>query len=141
MRLHEAARERLGVPFLHLGRDPAIGLDCVGLLADAAPRAGIPEALTHDLEGYSRTPHDGVLDAQLFRAFGAPVLPSTAQADDIVSLRHGGPDSNHVGILGELPDGRLSLIHTSRSIGRVVEHGLDDRWRRRIAAVYRPVFA
>ena len=38
--LAEAALGLLGVPFRLHGRDPATGLDCVGLVAEALRRAG-----------------------------------------------------------------------------------------------------
>ena len=34
--------------------------------------------------------------------------------------------------------GVLSIVHTDAMVGHVVEHILDEKWRRRIAKVWRP---
>lgn len=135
MRLDEAARTYLGIPWLHQGRNPRVGVDCIGLLALAVSHVGRSDLLTHDLLGYARDPHDGLLEQGLIAAFGAPV--ATMQAGDIVAIAF--PRVvRHVGVLGEYPEGGLSLIHTwNRTAGRVVEMRLDDKWADRIRSVYR----
>jgi cell wall-associated NlpC family hydrolase len=45
LRLARAAEALAGVPFRLHGRDPATGLDCIGLLGAAMARAGRPMAL------------------------------------------------------------------------------------------------
>lgn len=125
------ARQYLGVPFRHLGRNPAVGIDCVGLLVlalDGAPATAL------DPRTYGTEPTNGLLESYLAAAFGPPIHEEPA-AGDVVSMRFGGP-VRHVAIVGEGEHG-LTLIHTSRMIGKVVEHRLDARWRRRIAGVYR----
>jgi hypothetical protein len=49
-RLGRAALELVGVPFRLHGRDPAVGLDCVGVVAQALRRIG---CLTFVPEGYT----------------------------------------------------------------------------------------
>lgn len=136
MRLDLTARQFLGAPFLHQGRDPAIGIDCIGLIVCSFRALGWPYD-KHDLAGYSRRPHQGLLEARLQAAFGAPLPAMAAQPGDVLAMRWSGP-VRHVGVVGEHPSGGLSIIHTSASIGRVVEHGLAGPWRRRVAGVYRP---
>lgn len=132
MTLSEAARTLLGVPFRHQGRDPSVGIDCVGLLRCAGDLIGWG-LYVYDCDDYARDPHDGVLEGHLQTAFGPPV--SGLQVNDIVAMAYGRP-IRHVGIIGT--DGeRLTLIHTSQQVGRVVEHGIDPRWLRRIKRVYR----
>lgn len=130
MSLDERARDYLGIPYRHQGRNPAIGIDCVGLLVLAL---GDDPATAIDPPAYSAEPHDGELEGYLSAAFGAPV--ADIQPGDIAAIRYGGP-IRHIAIVGDGPHG-LTLIHTARNIGRVVEHRLDERWRRRIGAVYR----
>lgn len=132
----EAARRYIGVPFRHQGRDPAVGLDCVGLLAVSLRDAGLSHYLAHDRLGYSRDPHDGLLEKGLAAAFGAPLPVTAMQPGDIAAVRFAGP-VRHVAIVGDHPEG-LSLIHSYTSIRRVTEHRIDAKWLRRIAGVYRP---
>lgn len=130
--IHEAARTYLGVPFGHQGRNPAVSIDCIGLLVLAFRDAGL-SVDAFDCADYGRDPHDGLLEWHLSAAFGSPV--SGLQPDDVVAIAYGRP-IRHVGIIGT--DGeRLTLIHTDSNVGRVVEHGIDARWRRRIRRVYR----
>lgn len=152
MTLFEYARAYTGVLFLHQGRDPAVGIDCIGLVALALRDAGYPysEATSAD---YSRDPHDGLLEARLEALFGPPLPLSEMRPDDIAVIRYG-RQLRHVGIVGEwLYDGvpHLTLIHADSrmgrgvEMGRVVEHRIDEGWlgRRRpsIVSVFRPVLA
>jgi cell wall-associated NlpC family hydrolase len=132
-RLDEAARRYLGVPFKHQGRDPAVGIDCVGLGQLACRDCGVA---VPDWTDYARHPHAGLLESRLRAVFGPP--HSDMQPGDIVAMRFAGDRGpvRHVGIVGEHPHG-LSLIHTDSRLGRVVEHRIDDHWRARIAGVYR----
>jgi len=138
-RLDLAARQFLGVPFHHQGRDPTLAVDCIGLLSASCEALGWLHYLTHDRTDYSPAPHDGVLEAQLQDAFGAPVPKSDMQAGDVVAMRSGlGGPIRHVGILGDHPSGELSLIHTSATTHCVTEHILNPAARRLIALVFRP---
>lgn len=131
MRLDEAARRYLGVRFLHQGRDPMHGIDCIGLLVLAARDCGhgLDE---HDYTGYSRNPAWQVLESRL-----AMALPEVKDLNpgDIVSLDFFGR-TRHVGIIGE-HNGRMTIIHTYSRPSKVIEHGLDDKWIRRIKGIYR----
>lgn len=129
MNAPDRARAYIGVPWVHQGRNPAVALDCIGLLACV-----FPEYAHHDRTDYGRDPHAGILEAGLRAAFGDPV--TDMQPGDVVAVRYAGP-VRHVGIVGAHPFG-LSLIHTDSSLGRVTEHRIDDKWARRIALVFRP---
>ena len=118
-----AARAYVGTPFRHQGRDH-LGLDCIGLVVCAARDAGY--TLT-DRTDYPRDPN-GLLSVELARQFDAV---ETAAPGDILLMRFRG-EPQHVAILAG-----ATLIHGYASIGRVVEHGLDVKWRRRIVQAYR----
>lgn len=118
-----AARSYVGVPFHHQGRTRH-GVDCIGLVVCAARDAGL--ALV-DRTDYPRDPN-GLLPVEMARQFAAA---EPAQAGDILLMRFRG-EPQHVAILAG-----TTLIHGYASIGRVVEHGLDAKWRRRIVAAYR----
>lgn len=118
-----AARSYVGVPFRHQGRTRH-GVDCIGLVVCAARDIGLTLA---DRTDYPRDPN-GLLPLEMARQF-APV--ESPQAGDILLMRFRG-EPQHVAILAG-----ATLIHGYASIGRVVEHGLDAKWRRRIVATYR----
>ena len=124
MDLQTAARQYLGVKFHHQGRQPW-ALDCAGLLILAARDIGREG---NDLKGYSRIP-DGVtlqaiLNSQLKRVFRKP------KPNDILLLRFR-KNPQHIAIATD-----IGIIHSYESIGHVVEHGLDEKWIKRIVAVY-----
>lgn len=133
----------LRVPFVHQGTTLA-GLDCVGGLAYAFQYEG-------ELPSYPRDPVNGELERELRRVFGEPVFyrhnirtdpivtNTQLRRGDVVSMQYAGP-TRHVGLIGDyrpVPT-ELTLLHTSAAIGRVVEHILDDKWRRRVVGVWRP---
>lgn len=132
--LHEAARRYLDVPFRHQGRSER-AMDCVGLLALAVRDCGWHDLLAHDIAGYGRNPHNGLLESGLAAAFGEPLAPEEAQPGDVVAVRYE-REIRHVAIVGDHPEG-LSLIHTDSRVGFVTEHHLSPRWLKRIAHVYR----
>ena len=130
------ARALIGVPWRHQGRDPCIGLDCVGLLVLAL---GVKEDA---LPSYSREPHAGVLEGALAHYLG-PARSADApwRSGDIAVLAYGGA-LRHCGLLADdASGGGFSLIHTDTRLGRVTEHPLDRRWQRRIRLTYRGVAA
>lgn len=133
VRLDVAARAYLGVPFLHQGRNPAVGIDCVGLVAAAVRDCGLLHLLPHDFTEYPRNPGRGELERRLREAFGEPV--SDMQAGDVAAIAFHG-QTRHVAIVGDGPHG-FSLIHTYNHPAKVIEHALDAKWRRRITAIYR----
>jgi len=132
----ERARELIDVPHVHLGRD-VNGIDCIGLVA---------YAVNYDAERlppYPADPINGELERYLEEALGPPtyIRPESAapiMPGDIVAMQYAGP-VRHVGLVAEHPTlkGVLSLIHTDRSVGRVVECTLDSRWLRRIVKGWR----
>ena len=122
-----AARSACDVPFRHQGRDPAIGLDCIGLIAHIARIFGLPH---QDRLDYGRTPGNGELEAALDRQ---PCLERISSLEPAcVVLFRISRSPQHVGIYtGE------SMVHAWSDAGKVCEHPLDDRWRSRIVRMYR----
>lgn len=133
MRLDIAARSYLGVPFLHQGRNPAVGIDCVGLLVLAARDCGLHELAAQDFTAYDRNPAMGQLESRLQAALGNPLRVLTPGC--VVSVDFFG-QTRHVGIIGE-DAGRLTIIHTYNRPAMVIEHGIDAKWLRRITGAYR----
>lgn len=115
------------VPWAHQGIAEEFALDCVLFLCDVL-------GVQYEAR-YSRDPHGLTLERELEARFGAPV--AEPRAGDVVSMRWGG-DARHVALVADHPQGGLSIIHASNSVGCVTEHRLDAKWRRRIVAAYRP---
>lgn len=124
-----AARGWIGTPFHHQGRLLGIGCDCVGLVVGVAGALGVP---VQDQTGYSREPQGralrSALDAQL-RRIDEPV-------PGCVVLMRIGREERHVGIVAMDGTDTPTLIHAWQQSGAVVEHHLDDVWRRRIVQSY-----
>lgn len=109
-RIVSAAMALVDVPFRLHGRDPAIGLDCVGVVWWALRAAGmdLPAPPAYRLRAGERAPVDAWMGANgLVRA-------GERRAGDIV-LARAGPAQPHF-----LIDGGHGLIHAHAGLGRIV---------------------
>ena len=125
-RLVEAARKCLGTPFHHQGRQPGIGLDCIGLIVVALRAAGFKVNDKHD---YSARP-DGRSLVQALEEHGA-VRVTGIKAGRILLFRYD-HQPQHVA----LATGEDTMIHSFAPAGRVVETGIGAYWVRRLLGVY-----
>lgn len=105
--LAEAAVELLGVPFRLHGRDPATGLDCVGLVAEAMRRAGFRPVPPEGYAMRTASPH------RLVHFAAASGLTSVPEGGDVV-LAMINPLQPH--LLITTPGG---FVHAHAGIGRV----------------------
>lgn len=121
------ARACIGVPFHHQGRNPAAGLDCIGLVIHALRAVGMN---VQDRADYARRP-DGVSLIAAIEAHGATKVEEI-MAGDILVFRYGG-QPQHVA----LATAQTKLIHSFAPAGRVVETNIGDYWRRRLVGIYR----
>lgn len=136
------ARQFVDVPFKHQGRNPAVGVDCVGLGVLYLRACGYQ---VPDRTDYGRDP-DGTLRRELTRTLGDPVAEGPgcckhAEPGDLLSLRFanlGHVPERHVAIASELY-GQPALIHadSSPTIAKVCEHPMDATWQRRVIGVWR----
>jgi cell wall-associated NlpC family hydrolase len=121
----------IGTPWRHRGRSRA-GVDCAGLVICVARRLGFaaPGVLAYD-----RLPPLDLID-RLLPQFCRPV--AEPQPGDVLHLRLAGRPQ-HLGFAADYYGGGLSLIHATEKMagGRVVEHGIDARWQRRIVGAWR----
>lgn len=122
-----AARLAIGTPFVHQGRVIGVGLDCAGLVVHVANSLGIEH---HDQGNYARTPSDGLLEAALD---GQQCLErvSEMQRGDVLLMRFLSQPQHLAIFTGE------TIVHSYQTVGKVCEHGLDDKWLRRIVGIYR----
>lgn len=125
-----AARQCLGTPFRHQGRQVGVGLDCAGVAIHVARAIGVAHL---DVSGYGRTPAHGQLEQALE---DQPCLervpsPSDRQPGDLLLMRFA-RDPQHLAICaGE------TILHAYESVGVCCEHRLSRGWAARIVRVYR----
>ncbi len=126
-RLAHAAAEMIDVPFRLHGRDPMLGLDCIGLVAASLEAIGRPAVApsAYRLRNSSIEPFLGFAEMSGLRL----VAGKTAPGD--VLLISPGPGQHHV-VIAE--DARTS-IHAHAGLGRVVRQPIETalrplaRWR------------
>lgn len=129
--LIRAARDCLGTPFHHQGRQPGVGLDCGGLLVVALRAVGVDPI---DMAGYARRPHGGTLERLLdSQSFLVRVAIQERAVADVLLMRFGAEPQHLALLTGE------TIIHAWEAVGKVVEHRLDGRWLRHVVRVYRPL--
>lgn len=123
-----AALALVGVPFRPGGRDPAGGLDCVGLVACALRAAGwrgaIPEGYGWRMRGAERW--RGWAEAQGFAA----VADGGGRGD--VAVYRVGPEQLHLAIAL----GAGAIVHAHAGLRRVVTSPVPGEWR--IFGAWRP---
>lgn len=135
------ARTWLGTRFHHQGRVKGVGCDCLGLIVGVARELGLTDEQGNLLADYDQPNYSPLPDGRGLKSavsLHLHELPSIGEAlpGDVPLFRFQ-QDPQHVGILSILPDGALGLIHCYSNTGMVVEHRLNDTWRRMIVAVYR----
>lgn len=118
----QAVRSWLGTPYVHQGRLPGVGLDCLGLVICLARETGYVapdfDVGPYSPEGQRERLVEGL--AEHLVEIDDPV-PGCFCAFEI-RRRYG-----HIAVCaGD------TLIHTSAHTGKVVEHGFNERWRRRL---------
>lgn len=126
-----AARSYMGVKFRHQGRTRR-GVDCVGHVVLSLRDIGLSP---NDRTNYGILPYEKQLEAVLRDHFGPPVA-GAPQPADVVLMKWAG-EVCHTGIITPHPDYGIGIVHCYLSSQKVVEHGIDDTWRRRIVEVYR----
>ena len=110
-RVAAAARGCVGVRYRRQGRDPAAGLDCVGLVVVALAAAGAEVRVPG---GYALRGGDPEDVARTLAAAGLRRVTAARAGDVLVCA--GGPGALHLAI-----DGGGSVIHADLGARRVVE--------------------
>ncbi len=130
-----AARALRGAPFRHQGRDPATGLDCLGLLEYLACRLwgrALPE------RRYKRKPSGEELLAGLRAELEEIPLGAAREADVVLINLPRDTEARHVGLLAGGPY-ELMLIHAfeTDAPGRVLEEPYRGWKQRRTVRAFR----
>jgi cell wall-associated NlpC family hydrolase len=109
--LAAAAESLVGVPFRFRGRDPATGLDCVGLVAAALEAAGlpVPPIATYAMRQRDYSPQLAAATGCFDDAEGAP------EPGDLLLFRPG-PAQVHLAVAAA----GGTLVHAHAGLGKVV---------------------
>jgi cell wall-associated NlpC family hydrolase len=118
--LAEAAEAFEGAPFRLHGRNPATGLDCIGVLASALHATGCPAPLP---AAYSVRTSEIPGLADIVRACGFGPVSGVPLPGDVVLVRIG-PCQFHL-LIGSR-DGLF--VHAHAGLGRVVKGPLSNDW-------------
>lgn len=126
----DKARELIGTRYRHQGRNPATGVDCVGLLVAVADSLGYPHT---DMTVYRRVPQPEVLIG-LMRDNLDEIPLEEATIGDVVLMTVGGRKPRHAAIIAS----ESTLIHSLNKPGvnRVVEHPI-KLWARGFVKAFR----
>lgn len=126
-----AARDWLGTPYRHQGRD-RMGIDCIGFTWAVANDLGYYSEIPSN---YSTHPSGNQLisgcDRWLVKKDGYELAPG----DIVLMWGFTRGEAQHFGIIGDA-GARLTMIHAWSRHRKVVEHGWDDFWQRRWMATY-----
>lgn len=124
----ETARSFIGTPFVHQGRLPGVGLDCVGVLLAVADKLSISGV---DFPGYDRTP-DGTLEEKLSASLELANRRCIHchMPGDVLCFRIAN-QPQHVAIRSD-----RGLIHSLADSKILQETSYDERWRKRLLSVW-----
>ena len=120
------ARDVLGTPFQHQGRQPRVGLDCLGLVVHSIGQ----EAEAVDQRDYASVPDSIRLEAALSRYFDRVDVddPSDAPDGSVLAFCVFGDPRRSVRHLGIKSDrGMIHARHGARNA--VVEIAIGSAWR------------
>ena len=135
-----SARGYMGVRFAHQGRARQTGVDCLGLLILVSEEVGLsfeaqlPRAL--DRTDYGTYPNEEFLRERLEKIL-TPVPSDQMREADVLLLAIDGR-AQHLALVTDYPiAGELGMIHAYAPARKVIEHRLDESWRKAIVGVYR----
>lgn len=129
-----AARSFVRTRFVHQGRLPGEGLDCLGVAVCAAARCGVA---LRDERTYGRAPRPAHLLAELDAQLDRVEASDAAPGDVAVFWVENKERPRHVGVLFRMDDGGLGVVHALAMEGEVREHRLAGYWAARLTRVYR----
>lgn len=135
-----AARRYVDTPFQDKGRMLGVGLDCVGLPLMVAGDLGLSDKNGIPMNGaryadYTSQPLGNYVHRMCMKDLIFKPMSEMKEGDVLSIAVLTAPC--HVAIVGRDASGQLTLIHAySGGMGKVVEHPIDLRWKRRICACF-----
>lgn len=131
----DEARSWKGTPVHHQGRKKGAGVDCLGLIVGIARDLGLK---VQDRTDYSKAGDIKKLEAEMRRQL-VEIDPREAKPGDILVFQPSARDRTpHVALITD-----RGILHAynaqgrSNQSGKVVEHVLNEKWRRRISSAFR----
>jgi len=127
------ARTFKGVPFKHQGRSRKYGVDCVGILVIMGKKYGIYEESSINTR-YPQNPEVFKIKETLDEIL-IPIDKDKFREGDILLFKipfH----PQHVGIVTNYSKQSYGMVQAYQTVGKVVEHRLDQRWCDRIVQAY-----
>jgi cell wall-associated NlpC family hydrolase len=126
-----AARNLYGVKWLHQGRNPKFGIDCVGLIALVGYELGLITG--EETTNYNRRSH-GMAFVEAFKEHMDQKSVRKAEPGDVLIFRdkafpcHCGIMTTHHGV--------PAFVHAHAPQRKVVETIIDDEWQRKIIGCF-----
>lgn len=121
------ARTFINTPYLHHGRKPGVGLDCIGVVILVGHRLKL---FNYDYLNYSRDA-DGTL-VQILDRHCEPLSELTEGAIAVFKLSQ---VPHHVGIISKFR-GDWGLIHAYQNTNKVREHEFIEWWQNKLVGLY-----
>ena len=118
--LARAAEALVGTPFRLHGRDPATGLDCIGVLAASLTACGMP---AHLPSGYALRMRTQPELAAFVSGCGLVPAAGIAQSGDVLLLQ-AGPVQLHLAIASS----QARFVHAHAGLRRVIHSDLPSHW-------------
>ena len=129
----EAARGWIDTPFSHQGRVKGQSVDCLGLVYGVAIELGIESRIPSN---YVEDPRGRQLLDGCDEHLIAPENPQTMAWGRIgIFWGWSRNEPQHLCIFGH-HHGRLTMIHAFSKREKVVEHSVDDFWKKRFVTCY-----
>jgi len=129
------ARTWIGTPFKHQGCLKNVACDCIGLIKGVGVELKLVDydpasAQARGFANYSMMP-DSKRMREGLGTWLVPISVPEATLADIYFMAWG-REPQHVALITD-----KGIIHSYSGVKQVVEHGLDEQWKRRIVAAYR----
>lgn len=127
------AREYIGTPFHHAGRQKGLAVDCAGLVICVSRDLNlVPKDF--DIPEYTPTP-DGVTMLKWCSQHMRKIDFADLNIGDVLVLRTD-VFPQHLGMVGDYRHGGFSIIHAAQNSGRVIETRLMFTRRLSFVAAY-----
>lgn len=126
----DAAREELGTRWLHQGRAPKKGIDCLGLIVVTALKLGYT---VEDQIDYMTNPDSEKLIRECTRQLEKIDLEEASTGDILTFFFTNSQRPYHFAIMTS----PRTMIHAYAISKKVIEHSIDDYWLARRAHAFR----